>query len=647
MLPMNRFAFIFLITIIGVISVGCGGGTVSPPPVTPVLSISETTLSFSATQGSGINPAPASVNLSNSTGGTLTFSASSDSPWLSITPTSGTAPQTLQISAAEGTLGASANTGHITITAQGATGSPATITVSFLVAPLPSDSPFWPQWGNNSQHTGLVSVAGQNAAEKLADIIYDPFVAKEQAESPGGDLVVHYQAPIVDGNDAYMVTKTGTYNSCSPAGAWESGSACGPNTWNTMIWNEARFSWIGNQLVMIWAFQSDWKPEPNGRALDGWEPVFHPAEANGFIYVPGAGGTIWKVEKVNGTAVSQINPFSGITITAANTFVAGPLTADSNGNIFYNVVELASPTSGDPWAVNDILGAWLVKVGSNDSSSIATYASLVPNAPAANSTTCPLGFSANQNGLCGSQRPGINIAPAVGPDGTIYVASVAHFNEAQAYVVAVNSNLTQKWASSLQSFPVCGAVPCIASGVTLYIADLASSSPTVTPDGSVLFGVLSNDGTFRGYLLKLDSLGNLAATYNFGWDSTPAVYPHNGTYSVIIKDNHYQTSGPYYISQLDPNLQIEWQFQNTNPKLPDGFEWCINMPAVDVNGTVYANSEDGNVYVIPQGHAGIFSVPLSSIFLNSAIGAAYTPLSIGPDGKLYTQNDGHLFVVGN
>jgi hypothetical protein len=169
----------------------------------------------------------------------------------------------------------------------------------------------------------------------------------------------------------------------------------------------------------------------------------------------------------------------------------------------------------------------------------------------------------------------------------------------------------------------------------------------VLPDGSVLFGVLSNDGTNRGSLLKLDSLGNLAATYSFGWDSTPAVYPHAGTYSVIIKDNHYATSGPYYITQLDPNLQIEWQFQNVNPKLPNGFEWCINMPAVDSNGSVFVNSEDGNLYVIPQGHTGIFSQPSSQLFLNSAIGAAYTPLSIGPDGKLYTQNSGHLFAVGN
>jgi hypothetical protein len=34
------------------------------------------------------------------------------------------------------------------------------------------------------------------------------------------------------------------------------------------------------------------------------------------------------------------------------------------------------------------------------------------------------------------------------------------------------------------------------------------------------------------------------------------------------------------------------------------------------------------------------------IFQQLAIGAAYTPASLGGDGKVYTQNDGHLFVVG-
>ena len=51
---------------------------------------------------------------------------------------------------------------------------------------------------------------------------------------------------------------------------------------------------------------------------------------------------------------------------------------------------------------------------------------------------------------CGSQRPGVNIAPAVAADGTVYTVSVAHFDSQVAYMIAVNPDLTPKWASSLQ-----------------------------------------------------------------------------------------------------------------------------------------------------------------------------------------------------
>jgi hypothetical protein len=74
---------------------------------------------------------------------------------------------------------------------------------------------------------------------------------------------------------------------------------------------------------------------------------------------------------------------------------------------------------------------------------------------------------------------------------------------------------------------------------------------------------------------------------------------------------------------------------------PFGFEWCVNAPAVDGLGTVFANSEDGNLYEVRNG------VLVNTVFTNLAIGAAYTPLSIGPDGRIYTQNDGILFVIGN
>jgi len=288
----------------------------------------------------------------------------------------------------------------------------------------------------------------------------------------------------------------------------------------------------------------------------------------------------------------------------------------------------------------------------------------------------------------------MSVAPAVAPDGTIYVVSRAHFNQWQAYLIAVNPDLTHKWQASLVNLlndgcgflvPVSGPAntdvnscrngatpgvdPTTNSKGSAGVQDASSSSPTVLPDGSILYGAKDSYNYGRGHLLKFDALGNFQTTFDFGWDSTPGVYSHNGTYSVVLKDNHYgvaaycrmekPTCGPsfeaYYITQLDPNLQVEWKFQSTNiqqPNNPNGFEWCINMPAIDNNGTVYVNSEDGNIYQLPQPPLGtppgtIITQPGSRLFLNLAIGAAYTPLSIGSDGKLYTQNDGHLFVVGN
>jgi len=104
----------------------------------PVLAVSQSSVSFSATQGSGTNPSPVSVNVSNTGGGNLSFSTSSDSSWLSVTPSSGTAPQTLQVSAALGSLAAGTYTGHITVSATGAENSASTITATFVVSTVPA-----------------------------------------------------------------------------------------------------------------------------------------------------------------------------------------------------------------------------------------------------------------------------------------------------------------------------------------------------------------------------------------------------------------------------------------------------------------------------------------------------------------------------
>ena len=130
--------------------------------------------------------------------------------------------------------------------------------------------------------------------EKLADIIYDPFVGQEKTENKPvfGEAVLsaHYQSTLIDGDSFYMLQKTGTYIDCNPLAGWEYGEACGPNAWNWMIWNVARYNWTNGKPTQSWLFTSDWKPEPNDTdfrsasvGLIGWEPVFHPALANGYL----------------------------------------------------------------------------------------------------------------------------------------------------------------------------------------------------------------------------------------------------------------------------------------------------------------------------------------------------------------------------
>src|SRR5438045_35129 len=72
---------------------------------------------------------------------------------------------------------------------------------------------WWGQWGRTPQHVGAVPVAGQTGSNILANIVYDPFTSKEQQGPYAlGDLLVHYQTPLVDGNDVFMECKTGQFS---------------------------------------------------------------------------------------------------------------------------------------------------------------------------------------------------------------------------------------------------------------------------------------------------------------------------------------------------------------------------------------------------------------------------------------------------
>jgi hypothetical protein len=564
-----------------------------------------------------------------------------------------------------------------------------------LIASLPAGAQDWSQWGRSAQHTSATSVVGQRATHLLEDVIYDPFIDAEKADPfAGGGLLAHYQVPLLNGNSVFMEFKSGVYTDL-------------PH-WNTQIWNEKKLIWNHRHLVERWTFKSDWKPVPFLSLESGngpfFEPVFHAALADQFIYIPGAGGSVFKVNKNNGSLVKRFKPF-GATLDP-NTYSVAPITVDRSGNVYYNVLKL-DPMN--PWDA-DVVSSWLVKVSANGTVRTVTYSSLTPGAPQGMEPclsifhTADLPWPPSPDAVpgtvpCGSQRPPVNAAPAVGPDGTVYVVSRAHLWELQNYLIAVHPNLTLKWVASLRDrfndgcnvlLPPNGQPNGCRNGAhdgvdpaqnrpgAGTVNDNSTSSPVAAPDGSVLFGASSRYNYAQGHLMKFSAGGQFLAAYPFGWDITPAIYSHNGTYSVLLKDNQYSGLGAYcddetlcpsdrtatnpdfpegyFITRLNSDLQVEWRWQNTNTEScshdaqghvscvsdhPVGFEWCVNGPAVDRAGNVYNNSEDGNVYVIrPDGSLR------DRLFLDTALGAAYTPLSLDKEGRILAQNDGHLFVVG-
>src|SRR5213078_260427 len=217
------------------------------------------------------------------------------------------------------------------------------------------------------------------------------------------------------------------------------------------------------------------------------------------------------------------------------------------------------------------------------------------------------------------------------------------------------------------------------------VVDDESSTPVIATDGSIVFGAYARYTYNQGHMMRFSSTGDYLGGYFFGWDVTPGIYAHDGTFSIVTKDNHYGETGSYcnneticpsdesgraypeeyFITQLSPTIRadafadrgdkvmtVEWQFKGTNHDScsrdangnitcvtgtnPNGFEWCVNAFVIDAQGNAYANSEDGWLYKIQQGDIVTVAPGCGTttfgcggkIFQQLALGAAYTPTSI-------------------
>jgi hypothetical protein len=559
-------------------------------------------------------------------------------------------------------------------------------------------------------------VAGQPLKTTLLDFEYDPFAPTQAWQASSASA--HYMTALTEEGAVYMETKSGIFSTA---------------TYSTEAWGVTRFgTGAAGGLAAQWTAMSDWTPA--GGSADFWEPVFHGALAGGRLCVPGSRGTLLALDKQTGSTVARITPDA---TWDGNTFVASPVTVDASGRLYFTVLRLSGqhvavlrpgdegPSAGADGSIpsmsefygSDAVDSYLVSVDSHGSSRVASVAALLRSAPKpadlcetifadADLPWPPSPTAKPPTSPCGVQRVALNAAPAVGPDGTIYLVTRAHFTSRYAYLVAIRSDLTLAWATSLRDrFQDGCGVPRSMGGQLEpngmpggcavgapygvdpatnrpgagRVLDDSSASPVVAPDGSIFYGAYTSYNYSQGHLMHFGADGTYLGAYPFGWDTTPAVYAHDRTYSIVTKDNHYGSTGSYcndprycptdrnasapdypegyFVTQLSPELNVEWSLQATNREScergdggaaascvsdhPASFEWCVNAPAVDARGTVYASSEDGWLYAIGQG-----GTVKGRVFQEATLSAAYTPVSLDSEGRIYSQNSGHLFVFG-
>jgi outer membrane protein assembly factor BamB len=187
-------------------------------------------------------------------------------------------------------------------------------------------------------------------------------------------------------------------------------------------------------------------------------------------------------------------------------------------------------------------------------------------------------------------------SPAIGADGTIYVAGAKDGN-----IHAVNPDGTTKW-----TYPI--------GGDTV-------SSPTTDDSGTIYIGGADNN------LYALNPDGTLKWFYNVG-------DVHNMRQSTAIGPDGsvYIISYAGYLYALTPAGDLKWTYAS-------GAGETKTTPTVDANGTIYFAASNGQVYAInPDGsEKWTWQSPADRLL---------STVALDSDGTLYVSGDGGLYAIG-
>jgi hypothetical protein len=450
--------------------------------VQPVLALSQNGVLFSGNVNGG-NPASASINVTNAGGGILNFTAASDSTWLTVTPTSGTAPQQLQLSASTSGLALGSYIGHVTVTSAGSSGSPGTITVTLKVV-MPTD---WlmvdhdeARSGNAVDETALTTANVGNLALSWTTLVDGSVTAQPlyvHSISIGGatrDIVV-----VGTGGNSIYVLDAGT-----GAQIWKRNfGAPTPNTWGL----------------------------PDGFGIEG-PPVID--RVAGRIYTVSTDGNFHVLSLTDGTDV-----FTPLTL------IANPITNKVWGGLNQagNSVYVATASNGGDVA------PWRGQVYQVDVSSIPKLSGdfvVVPSIPAPNGGGGIWGYGGVSVDLASG-----NVYAASADDSNVSGNGTEGYTPYSDSVIALNANvgLLGYYQAAQPATYLCSGVPCdldFASTPVIFQAAGCSKMVAAGNKNGNLYLFKASDLATGGQPLQILTLNVAADSLGSGGvGGVPAYYP--------------------------------------------------------------------------------------------------------------------------
>jgi outer membrane protein assembly factor BamB len=204
-----------------------------------------------------------------------------------------------------------------------------------------------------------------------------------------------------------------------------------------------------------------------------------------------------------------------------------------------------------------------------------------------------------------------DIAPAVGPDGTVYIGTYEYTTPIGGSLIAFDKNGQIKW-QYMADGRVSGSAIVDSNGI-IYIGSLDGNYGdkghlyAVYPDGSLKWKTpvdwrvestpaMGSDGTIYvkvlWYVYAINPDGTIKWT-SFIWDPHPPYGHANDNYfgpSVGSDGTVYVTNNKKLYALSPADGYIKWIFET------GGYAWSV--PAIGKNGTVYVSSADGYLYAL-------------------------------------------------